>query len=384
MSALTLQGSAIPASDDPYRALYVHLPFCASRCAYCDFTTEAVPASDERIDRYVEGLVRAVRAATREGLLGTVETVYIGGGTPTHIGLRRLVSLIYTLSLSLLLTPDTEFTLEANPESLSPQLARDVFALGVTRFSLGVQSFDDAELRALGRPHDARTAHAAIDAARERCENVSVDLMCGIPCQTKRSWDRTLDAVLAHDVSHVSVYPLTLEEGTPMAKAVCLGSVASPDEDLQAQMMLAASARLEAAGLTRYEVASYARPAAHCRHNKAYWTGLPYLGIGAGAVSMRMAGGMRERLLDGSVQERLSPLEADVEDLMLGMRLREGVASLRVREVSARLPQLSAAFDELVSLGLVMRDNDRLCVTERGWLLGNEVFARIWSCVTVQ
>ncbi|MDR1015677.1 MAG: radical SAM family heme chaperone HemW [Coriobacteriales bacterium] len=365
----------------PYGALYLHVPFCAQRCGYCAFATEAARPDDPRLDAYVEGLVHDIRAAAHERLLGRVETLYIGGGTPSFLGPRRLVSLVYALSLSVPLGPDTEFTLEANPESLAPTLVRDLYALGVNRFSLGAQSLVDEELRALGRRHTAADTRRALAAALERTGNVSLDLMCGIPLQDRGSWKASLDEACASGVPHVSVYPLSIEDGTPFARAVAAGRQEGPDEDGQAQMMLDANELLEAAGLARYEVASFARPGLECRHNIAYWTGVPYLGLGRGAAGMREdpRTGERQRLLDGRVVERLDPAQAALEDVMLGMRMCRGVPAGLLQRAVGHNPRLAAAFAEMEGLGLVESDGRRYRPTSRGWLLGNEVYRRIWD-----
>ena len=166
---------------DPYRALYLHIPFCVKRCSYCDFATSAVPAGDERIDSYIEDLCLQIRRKAKEGELASVETVYIGSGTPSHVGMSRLSMLLYTLGLSMRLEPDVECSMEANPESLTQTMVRDIWALGVNRLSIGVQSFDDQVLSVLGRAHSAEAAKQAVRTAHERFDNVSVDLMCGIP-----------------------------------------------------------------------------------------------------------------------------------------------------------------------------------------------------------
>jgi oxygen-independent coproporphyrinogen-3 oxidase len=365
----------------PYDALYLHIPFCAQRCSYCDFTTEAVAPDDPRLDTYVEGLIRDIRVAAHEGLLARVRTVYIGGGTPSFLGARRLVNLVYTLSLFLPPGSVEECTLEANPESLTPALVRDLYSLGVDRFSLGVQSFNDAELAALGRVHDSRTARRAVEAALERASRVSIDLMCGIPLQTAASWRASLDAALQSGVSHISVYPLTVEENTAFVRAIEGGRQSAPDEDEQANMMELAQDVLNAAGMRRYEVASYAQPGFECRHNSAYWTGLSYLGLGVGAAGMRnLADGSRERTLDGKVIERLTPARAVIEDLMLGMRLSRGVDEALLRCAASHMPAITGVFDELASLGLTSFDGGRHRPTRQGWLLGNELYTRIWHC----
>ena len=233
---------------DPYRALYLHLPFCVRRCGYCDFATSAVPADAPEIDAYVEDLCLQIRRKAKEGELGALETVYLGGGTPSHIGLARLSMLLYTLSLSMHLTPEVECTMEANPESLTERMVRDVWALGVNRLSIGVQSFDDEVLAVLGRAHSADDARRAIEAAHTRFENVSVDLMCGIPGQSAGSFEARVREAAALGAAHVSVYPLTIEAHTPFDAAVLAGDMEEPDDDVEAAHMEIAARVLAEAG----------------------------------------------------------------------------------------------------------------------------------------
>ena len=224
-------------------ALYLHLPFCVSRCAYCDFATSACD-DGARMDAYVEALCLQLRRAAKAGLLGQVKTIYIGGGTPTHLGSRRLNTLVYTLSLSVNLENVVEFTCEANPESIDERMVADLFSLGVNRFSIGAQSFDDAVLRGYGRVHDAAAIDAALAAVRTRTNNVSLDLICGGPGQSMESWRESLRHAIDADVSHVSVYPLMLEDDTPLAHRVEMGECEVADEDAQADMMLEAEQML--------------------------------------------------------------------------------------------------------------------------------------------
>jgi len=408
--------SAASDNREGFGALYLHVPFCARRCRYCDFATEAVDREDERciaaMDAYVEQLVVALRRASKAGLLGTVRSVYIGGGTPTVLGHARLTQLAYTIGLSVDVDADVEFTVEANPESFTAEMARDLFALGVNRISFGVQSFDDGELALLGRMHDADGARCALSDARERFDNLSIDLMCGIPGQTMASWERSLDEAVALAVPHVSVYPLTIEEGTPFQALVASGKMPEPDEDMQADMMERAEAVLCAAGLVRYEVASYARVGFESRHNRAYWHGVPYLGLGRGASSMFPAallpalvdarvlpglaqaasqvrdGASRIRFstgLDGApALETLDEGEACAEDLMLAMRCVEGLGGEQIARATALLPRAEATLRELEEEGLVERagsgSGERIVPTERGWLMGNRIYGALWDC----
>ena len=364
----------------PYQALYIHVPFCACRCNYCDFETQAVAPDDQRLDDFVASIRAELVSASREYLLDEIKTIYIGGGTPSHLGAKRLFELIDTVCSHVKLTEDTEFTVEANPESFSDQIAERLCSLGVNRLSLGVQSFVDSELLLLGRIHDADTSERALKSACEHMPAVSVDLICGIPGQNNTSWLYSLNKAILSGIKHISVYPLTLEEDTPLAGSVASGFLPKPDEDFQASCMEAAEEMLLAAGFEHYEIASYALPGFRCRHNMAYWTGIPYLGLGKGAAGMRVNGQHRERLLERNVTERLGREEALLEDIMLGMRIRDGVSINLVEKAYAFVPQLADVLTELIACGLVVFEDGHYCPTSRGWLLGNEIFSRIWLC----
>lgn len=362
---------------DPYKALYLHIPFCVSRCNYCDFHTQACAADDGLISEYIEQLSLAIRRAGRLGELGALETVYIGGGTPSHVGLSGLSMLLYTLSLSMHLTEEVECTMEANPESLSERMVRDLWALGVNRLSLGVQSFDDGVLRILGRPHNADEARRAIQTAQTRFDNVSIDLIAGIPGTPLQAFVDSVQEAIDLGIPHVSIYPLTLEEGTPLAQLADSGRISEPDEDEQADALLEAQRLLFAAGYQRYEVASYAKPGYACRHNEAYWIGLPYLGLGEGATTMTQGCGWRKRITFGSVDETLTLRERVAEDLMLGMRRSAGVSDVAVSEAQCLIDTAKETFAELETLGLVEHKDKRWLPTELGWLCGNELYGRL-------
>lgn len=364
---------------DPYKALYIHIPFCVSRCAYCDFETAAVPADSPEIDDYVEGIVGDIRRQSKAGELGAIETVYLGGGTPTHIGNARLSSILYALSVSMHLTPEVECTVEANPESLDERLVNDLWALGANRLSIGVQSFDDEVLALLGRAHTADDARAAVACAQGRFSNVSVDLMCGIPGQSDESFAASVREAVRLGVSHVSVYPLTVEPGTPLDRLVMRGEFPEPDDDVEARHMQTAGAILSDAGFERYEVASYARPGFACRHNIAYWTGVPYLGIGRSAATMTQNDERRMRVQNGEVTDDLDRAGREAEDLMLGMRMACGVSEERVDAARALLPRLDDELADLERLGLIERSGGRVRPTERGWLCGNELYGRLFD-----
>ena len=364
---------------DPYKALYLHIPFCVRRCAYCDFTTSAVVSDSGQIDDYIEDLVLRIRRKAKEGELGALETVYIGGGTPSHVGLARLSNLLYTLSLSMHLTPEVECTMEANPESLDERMVRDIWALGVNRLSMGVQSFDDEVLRILGRAHTSADARRAIEAALTRFENVSVDLMCGIPGQSAQSFEASVQEAIRLGVVHVSVYPLTIEPHTLFDAAVLAGELEEPDDDVEAEHMEIAARVLEKAGFVRYEVASYARPGFECRHNIAYWTGVPYLGLGRSAATMMQNNERRMRTKDGLITDDLNVQQRAAEDLMLGMRLTRGVSEDFVQRAETVLSGVSDALANLETEGLVVHRDGRWCPTARGWLCGNELYGTLFD-----
>lgn len=364
---------------DPYQALYLHLPFCVKRCGYCDFSTTTMSADNPKVDAYVEDLALQIRRKAKEGELGALETVYVGGGTPSHVGLARLSLLLYTLSLSMHLTSDVECTMEANPESLTERMVRDVWALGVNRLSLGVQSFDDEVLSILGRPHTADDARRAIHAAQTRFKNVSVDLMCGIPGQSEKSLEASVREAVRRGVAHISVYPLTIEPHTPFYRATVAGTLDEPDDDVEAAHLEIAARILAEEGFERYEVASYARPGYACRHNIAYWTGVPYLGLGRSAATMTQNSGRRMRLQDGHVTDDLGPAQMAAEDLMLGMRMTRGVSDDQVARAARVLPTVHEAYAELKDRGLVEHGDARWRPTERGWLCGNDLYGRLFD-----
>lgn len=355
-----------------YRALYLHIPFCRAKCLYCDFDSRALTgcALEEAIGAYCEGLSAQVDAHGNAGELSEVETVYVGGGTPSLLG-GRLVGLVdYVRAYC----EPVEFTCEANPESFTLDLAQALRAAGVTRISLGVQSLNASELKAIGRIHSAEQAMLAIAQAKAAGFSTSCDVMCGLPGQTLDTFAETLRSLVTLNPDHVSVYPLQLEKGTPLARMEEAGEMEVPDEDFQAQCMGLAAEVLEESGYERYEVASYAKPGHRCRHNIAYWTGKPYLGLGRSAASMLdvCKGECREARFiacpdvqkgEGS-RMRGEPLSPKEENLLSRSDARRGESlsscpderngeSLSAREkgLSAREEGLSAREEGLLSKG---------------------------------
>lgn len=404
-----------------FEALYLHIPFCKSKCAYCDFDSRAMGegcALDEAVATYCDALAAQIDAHGRAGDLAEVQTVYIGGGTPSLLGVR-LVELVRRV---LGYCDPVEFTCEANPESFTAELARSLRAAGVTRVSLGVQSLQADELRVIGRIHSVEQALEAVALAKGAGFSTSCDLMCGLPGQTLDAWRDTLKRVLLADPDHVSVYPLQLEEGTPLERLEAAGKIEVPDEDFQAQCMDIAAELLHAHSYERYEVASYAKPGHRCQHNIAYWTGVPYLGLGRSAASMCAATGdvslLLENTFDGTPDsesdgtsdgaagrssansstarirftqlddageefdlEFLTPREAMAEDLMLACRMTDGIGPELLARAIRVIPadELSAACDRAVEWNLAAWDNGSLKPTHLGWLDGNKLFGIFWD-----
>lgn len=391
-------------------SLYVHVPFCISKCAYCDFYS--VAGHSERFGQYVDAALFEAGHWSHYDLLDDVPTMYLGGGTPTLLG-DQVVRLVAGMRETARLRPDAEITVETNPETTSEALLARLLTAGVNRFSLGVQSFDDAVLRTLGRCHDAARANAAAGTLASSGAVFSLDLICGVPGQGLDSWTESLDRAIATGAQHVSVYPLTIEEGTPLAASVGSGEVSPPDPDAAADMMLLARDRLAAAGLQRYEIANYARPGFESRHNSVYWQGGAYIGVGPGAASMLPIGPFetvargeawslgadtrdavrvrftrhsdlhtyaRHPLASPAPFEFLDATEAQREDVMLGMRRSVGVAKGAVADAG-----LSAVMEALANDGLVRHQEEgdgspgRWALTDRGWLLGNRVFGALWE-----
>lgn len=404
-------------------ALYAHVPFCAQKCRYCDFDSRSFAPCElgAALDAYFEQLHARLDAFGKAGALDRIRTVYVGGGTPSLAG-ERLVELARRIRAW---CAPVEFTCEANPESLTAEFAAALAKAGVTRVSLGVQTLDNTELTAIGRIHDADRALAAIATVKDAGLDVSCDLMCGLPGQTAASWKRTLEGVLAAAPHHVSVYPLTLEEGTPLYRMACRDESLEPDEDFQAACMDTARERLSAAGYHPYEVASYALDGHECVHNIAYWTGQGYLGLGRSAAGMldaedfdRLAGlfpgvssrgdAHRVRLVqrdDAATAfeaEYLSQREAAAEDLMLACRMTRGVGPDLLVRAARVIPtgELAASCDRALELGLATWVPDgvegyvgriaskdviagracaRLAPTHLGWLDGNVLFELFWG-----
>jgi putative oxygen-independent coproporphyrinogen III oxidase len=355
--------------------LYLHIPFCLTRCGYCDFNAYA--GLDELKPRYVGALQREASLAAPEWPERFV-SVFLGGGTPTSLDPQHLAGLLSDLRATFDVASDAEITIEANPDTVDAKRLRALRDAGYSRLSMGAQSFDPAVLVALERIHQPESVRAAYAAAREaRYDNVNLDLIYGADGESLVSWRRTLEETIALGPEHVSAYALTIEPATPLGRKVAAGIVPAPDPDLQADMFELACELLGAAGYLHYEVSNWAKPGFECRHNLGYWERRPYLGLGAGAHSSRGSrrwwnlrppgqylDAVEARTLPVGGEEELDDDDLDLEETFLRLRTRRGVDAV---------PAIAARAERFVDDGLLERRNGSFVATERGMLLLNEL-----------
>jgi oxygen-independent coproporphyrinogen-3 oxidase len=425
----------------PDTSLYLHIPFCTHRCAYCDFNTYA--GQEGLIPAYVEALNREIEFVGRGGSRSapTVHTIFFGGGTPSLLTPNQFESIFKAIRANFTLTSDAEITIEANPGTVTEEALHRLRAIGINRISFGVQSANAFELRMLERAHTFFEVIEAVTSARKAgFDNLNLDLIYGLPEQTLDTWQTTVERILDLHPEHISAYALTLEHGTPFGRWASKGLLPLPDPDLAAEMYEWASETLEANGFVQYEISNWARddrgprttdrfhasvpnppsavlhppssvlspPSFACRHNLQYWRGLPYLAFGAGAHGYadgyRYSNVLRiktyiERLANylftnyefplspATVNQHKQTLKDDMSEFMMtGLRLtRQGIS---FDEFQARFgPSLREVYgkeiDELLTLGLVesktpgfFKSSEVLTLTQRGRLLGNQVFMR--------
>lgn len=389
-------------------SLYIHIPFCRHRCAYCDFNTYA--GLEQLIPAYLDALTEEIRqvaeVAGRVGAEWTVATVFLGGGTPSVLPVEGLAALLAACRQAFHLAEGAEITLEANPGTLSRASLEGLRREGFNRISLGMQSAHPADLRLLERQHDTFDVIRAVQWAREAgFEQLNLDLIFGIPGQTLERWQETLKLAAGMQPEHLSLYALTIEHGTPFGKWIEGGLVELPDEDLAADQYEFACTMLADEGYHHYEISNWAREnednAAVCRHNLQYWRNLPYIGLGAGAhgywngartvnvrgVSQyiaRVREGKAATFPGGPAAEQVNPVSEWIEmqeTMMVGLRLvEEGVGEQAFMQRFG-LP-LAMVFrkpiERLIQRGLIEWAGDapqrRLRLTRQGWLLGNQVF----------
>ena len=300
--------------------IYVHVPFCRSRCAYCDFCTQC-DRSDKLIDGYLEAVCSHIKEAGALAPNHKVDTIYFGGGTPSFLGADALATILTAIRRSFDVDNNAEITFEANPDSVSDQLLKRLKAEGFNRVSLGIQSDDDAMLETLNRPHNYAQAVSAYQRIR-KCgfKNVSVDLIYGLPDQNLRQWLETVEHVLELMPEHISLYGLEVHPGTPMEEYEKMGRI--PDEDVFADMYIGAVRLLESRGFRQYEISNFSRKGLNSRHNMKYWTGGEFLGFGPGAASD----------FAGSRFKLVSDLRTYINGIKVGGDVMEEVEAIPLRE----------------------------------------------------
>ncbi len=367
--------------------IYSHIPFCRARCSYCDFATGTY--HEPLAERYVRALVAEISDHTEPQ---DVDTIYFGGGTPSLLTPAQLEAILRAVHARFRVAPNVEVTMEMNPGTVTPDTLRAYRALGVNRASFGLQTFDDEQLRRLGRTHtaaDARRTFAHLRAAG--FDNISFDLIAGLPGQTIAQWAHNMDEALALAPEHLSLYLLEVHEGTPLAEQITRGMWPQPDPDTAAEMYRLLLARTAEAGYEHYEISNFCRPGYASRHNVKYWTGAPYYGFGCSAHSydgarLRWA---NERdtaryveLIErqGSVVVEtvaLDEREVGAEALFLGLRLMRGVnlAEYRAHFGTDVRATHGADLQRFSEAGLIELSDDCLRLTTTGVLLSNEVLA---------
>ena len=371
-------------------ALYIHIPFCIKKCLYCDFHSFRFDLS--LIYRYTQALIRELKLFLSTDY--SVKTIYLGGGTPSILPVEALEEIVRTIYGSFKSDDNIEFTIEVNPGTVNEEKLRLYKTLGINRISIGIQSLKEEELKILGRIHSGKEALEALDTAiNVGFTNINVDLIYGIPNQTLESWRYTLQEVLKRNPTHMSVYGLMYEPGTPLYKALIRNKIKPMSEDLEIEIFKATQEILSTYGLGWYEISNYAKDGYECRHNLTYWRGEDYLGFGPSAHSL--FGNTRYsntpnikayiELLDRGKspkvwEERLSPLEKAKELIILGLRLREGVSLCDVyRRTGIDVGRIfSENIERLISYGLLYKKEDKIQLTERGRLLANLVFEEFY------
>ena len=376
----------------PALGLYIHIPFCKAKCAYCDFYSLA--HSEEKMDAYVAALLRHLEEVAPRAAGMQVDTVYFGGGTPSYLGAARLCRILQTVLRRYDVARDAEITLEANPDSAGDwKELRRLRRAGFNRLSLGVQSTDDALLRRIGRIHTYEQVQQAVTAARKaKFTDLSLDLIYGLPGQTMEDWQRTLADAVALGPEHLSCYGLKLEEGTPLWQQ--RQTLTLPDDDAQADMYLYTVAALGEMGYEQYEISNFAKPGKASRHNLKYWRMEEYAGFGPGAHSD--FGGVRYgyvRDIDSYIAGRLvlsesetdSTLARDYEYVMLSLRTAAGIDRQTFeKRYRQRFQPMEALFEQYEKAGLASRTEGGWRLTPKGFLVSNSIITALQEALAQQ
>jgi len=388
--------------------LYIHIPFCETKCPYCDFNTYS--GIDNLIPKYIDALCNEIQFWGNNIGDMEIDTIFLGGGTPSYLPEKYLVSIVETLNRSFNLSSNIEFTIEVNPGDITKPSPVYFPKFGINRVSIGVQSLDDSILKVLGRRHNSSEASKAFKTLRGYVDNISIDLMYGITYQTMAQWEDTLNKVIQLDPDHLSVYCLTLEQGTPMERYVSIGQLPDPDPDLAADMYLKAEKLLYNAGYIHYEISNWSKPGMESKHNLKYWLNENYIGVGPGAHShmnkLRFFNikSPREYIKACSdfsfTSSKIDFTEIELsnmsfiggfecideateisETLMLGLRLDSGInkTTFKLRFGKDIYDVYGNQITELLSANLLTDTGDILKLTPSARLLANEVFVRFFE-----
>jgi putative oxygen-independent coproporphyrinogen III oxidase len=371
-------------------AVYIHWPFCAAKCPYCDFNSHVRHQPPDQA-RYAAAFAREI-ATTADRVPGrTVTSIFLGGGTPSLMAPATVGAILDAVAKHWTVADDAEVTLEANPSSVEAERFAGYRAAGVNRVSLGVQALNDTDLRFLGRLHDVRQALSAVELARKTFPRLSFDLIYARPGQAPDAWRRELTSAIGLAADHLSLYQLTIEQGTPFYALHTTGKLVVPDEGAAADLYAVTQEVCDAAGLPAYEISNHAAPGAECRHNLAYWHYAEYAGIGPGAHGrLRLTDGRHATATEKSpeawlekvesqgegliVDDLLTPEEQGDEYLLMGLRLADGVDLARYRELSGRRLDPKRLSD-LLAHGMVERTGGRVKATRAGFYVLDAVVA---------
>lgn len=369
-------------------AAYLHIPFCEHICFYCDFNK--VFLEGQPVDEYVDALIKEMQLSKQRHPKEEISTFYIGGGTPTTLNERQLEKLLNGIRSTYSLPKGAEFTMEANPESISFEKLKIMRDYGVNRLSMGVQSFNNDILKKIGRIHTAEQVYTSVaDARRAGFENMTIDLIFRLPNQTMADFEDSLKKALELDLPHYSIYALILENKTVFYNLMRQGKLPLPSEDTEADMYALAIETMSKNGRNQYEISNFALPGYESQHNLTYWKNESYFGFGAGAHGyidgiryhnhgpiQQYLAPLRENNLPIIRQQRLSKQEQMEEEMILGLRTMVGVSQKHFADKfqTPLLDQYAAVIADLVADGLLLVDGDRIRLTQRGVFLGNEVF----------
>ncbi|MBK9214393.1 MAG: radical SAM family heme chaperone HemW [Chloracidobacterium sp.] len=366
--------------------IYVHIPFCKSRCSYCDFATD-VYRDAAIVDTYVDALCSEIRNFTSE-IPGDADTVYFGGGTPSLLKAGQVKWILESLHTKFDLTDDVEITMEMNPATVTAETLDGYRQLGINRASFGVQTFDDKALKLLARGHDANDARNTFSMLRDAgFENISFDLIAGLPGQTLEQWRANLDEAIQISPEHISLYLLEIHSGTPLAEQISSGRQPRPDDDVAGEMYEVISDRLAASGYEQYEISNFSKPGFPSSHNTKYWLLDPVFGFGVSAHSFDG----RERYANerdtakyveiieqnGSAEVLRETIDVASEAVFLGLRMEDGIdlADYRKEFDIDLIAKHREDIERLIDTDLLTIVDGRLRLTRRGKLLSNEVFA---------